>query len=298
MKTLLIGNFGAKNIGDELILASALEDYPESFVMTNNETYSQKFTETEFATVPFVPTGMRSFFRFLYSSKYRTRIFQLNKKCSQVIFPGGGLFAIRFRACFLWFLVFLWIRFLFPKNKIVLQHQGIDCHLGFLSRRLTRWALKQANSITVRDESSRKAVKKYIGKDVANIGDRVQKYLKKKTFSPVIQKEKWILINAKKNWNYWDIENKFPVRKKIFVGFDSNDMNYAPNELKKNAIFPQTKTELIDIFQKSEFVIGMRFHSLLLGTFFCSDDKTFLLGKPYSEKVENLAREHHLHHIS
>lgn len=298
MKTLLVGNFGAQNIGDELILASALEEYPDCVVMTADSEYSQKFTEKEFETVPFVPTGIRSFLKFLCSKKYRTRIFELNKKCVQIIFPGGGLFAINLRACFLWFVVVLWMRILFPKNKIILQYQGVDRNLGFLSRWMTARSLARVDSVTVRDEASREAVKQYLGKDAENLGDRVQNYLAKHYPEKSFEKEKLVLVNAKKYWPYWVVKNQFPIRKKIFVGLDPSDMNYVPSVLKEDAIFPETKTELFSLFQRAEFVVGMRFHSLLLGAFFCSDDKTFLLGKPYSEKVANLVQEHHLHHLS
>ena len=60
MKTLLVGNFGADNVGDELILLAALEVYPESLVMTSNPEFSQTFTERTFETISMTPTGFRS----------------------------------------------------------------------------------------------------------------------------------------------------------------------------------------------------------------------------------------------
>ncbi|MCF7918179.1 polysaccharide pyruvyl transferase family protein [Candidatus Gracilibacteria bacterium] len=297
MKTLLVGNFGARNIGDELILASALEDYPDSVVMTVDGEYSQTFTEKEFETVPFVPTGIRSFLRFLFSAKYQSRILWLNTKIVQVVFPGGGLFAITFRACFLWFLVFLWMKHLFPHTKVIFEHQGVDSKLNWINRKLTSFVLSRADEVSVRDEMSRQAVQYYCRREVKNVGDRVQKYVTQH-FQPQKEKDKLVLVNAKQPWKYWDLKNRFPVREKIFIGFDPSDMHFVPQEMQHSALFPKNKTELINLFQKAEFVVGMRFHSLLLGAFFCSDDKTFVLQKPYSEKVQNFVREHGLSQLS
>ncbi|MCF7812717.1 polysaccharide pyruvyl transferase family protein [Candidatus Gracilibacteria bacterium] len=299
MKTLLIGNFGAQNIGDELILSSALEDYPDCIVMTADSEYSQNFTEKKFETVPFVPIGVRSWLKFIFSSAYRDQIFSLNKKCVQVVFPGGGLFAIKFRACLLWFFIFLWIRFLLPDKKIIFQHQGVDKNLSWLSRKMTAFVFSRTDEISVRDEASREAVRDLCGKDVPNTHDRVERYLSTYFQHSEAQKETMVLVNSKRRWRSGALKEQFPHHKKIFIALHKKDLRFvSDSSFFDDVVFPRNKTALLNLFQRSSFVVGMRFHSLLLGYHFCSNDKTFVLGAPYSEKVKNFVAEKGISQIS
>ncbi len=293
-KTLLIGNFGAGNIGDELILSSALENYPNSIVMTNDGESSSQFVEKKIETVPFFPTGIRSAIRFLFSSSYRKKLFNLRNQIDQVIFPGGGLFAIRFRACFLWWLVFLWTQKTLKDARISFEHQGIDQKLGWGSRILTRYVLSRVGNISVRDEASQIAVKQLIGKNVQNQGDRVSRFLSSHFPQRNFQKENLILINSLSEWSFSHIQKKL-IEKQIFhsnneieyifIAFQKSDTQHVPEDFPGKVAFPQTQTQLFNLFQKASFVIGERFHSILLGEFFCGAERTFTLRKPYSEKV-------------
>lgn len=84
-KTLLIGNFGSGNIGDELILNFSLEKYEKDdvVVMTNEKVFSQEFTEKQFETIPFFPTGVRSFFSFIFDKKAKKDFFVITFQCGE-----------------------------------------------------------------------------------------------------------------------------------------------------------------------------------------------------------------------
>ena len=96
MKTLLVGNFGARNVGDEMILASALERYPDAVVATADAEFSTRFQEKKFQTVLPFPTGLRSWIRFLSHPEATMR--ELKGTIDTIVFPGGGLLAIKDKA--------------------------------------------------------------------------------------------------------------------------------------------------------------------------------------------------------
>lgn len=295
-KTLLIGNFGKPNIGDELILNAALEDYPNVVVMTNNEAFSQTFCEQRFECVPFFPTGMRSWWQFIISKKYRDKILSLKKRgVEQIIFPGGGLFAIRFRAVLLWTFMFLWVRkFLGVDIPIHFQSQGVDRGLSWFSRRLIKHVFSQVTSISVRDKASAKALKELGICEVGIEGDRVDTFLKKQTiWKRGGMPEKLVLINALSEINSklnQEILERYKDYRKTYLAFEEGDKSYVPKELQREVVFARTKTEIFTYFGKAEQVIGERFHCLVLGEYFCGADNTFVLRIPYSQKVQHFVK--------
>jgi len=305
MKVLLIGNFGSGNIGDELILASSLRDYPNAVVMTADPAFSKKFCGRRMETVPFPPTGVRSALRFLFSGKYRKEFSSL-KGVGKVVFPGGGLFAIKFKACWIWKHVFQWAkRFQCP---IELLHQGVDEHLGFFSRLNTKFVLSHADKVTVRDVGSVRAVKSICGKNVENEQDKLQSLifnlqLKEETESGLKFKspdsrndgrERIVLINARTKFSLEKLEGKFQDFRKIFVAFDRSDLKSVPESFKGEVVYPQTEREVFELFEKAKYAVGERFHFLLLGTHFCGTDHTFTLREPYAEKVKSFCSAFHI----
>ncbi len=291
MKTLLIGNFGAKNLGDELILNAALEKYPDSIVMTSDSDFSQNFCERQFETVAFYPAGFRSYFRYLM---HRKVFADLKNKVDQVVFPGGGLFAIKFRAVFLWFLVFRQAKKL--GKPVIFEGQGIDKKLGMVSKLLIRSVFTHCKSVETRDKASKEALRFLVIKDVKVAEDAVAAFLPTQKWGEgdKIAKDKLVLINAlskisSKTWN--EIQEKYPGYRKVFVAFQASDKKYVPAELSREVVFPTSKTELFSLFSRAEVAIGERFHFLILGEFFCKAQNTFSLKKPYAEKVANFVAE-------
>ena len=278
MKTLLIGNFGAKNLGDELILNFAIEKIgaKNCVVMTADCDFSQKFCGRNFETIPVFPTGFCSFFQFFLNKNHRKKIL-LAKSADRVVFPGGGLFAIKFRAFFLWFLIFLWVKFL-VKKPIFFENQGVDFPRNFIEKWILKFVFSRTESISVRDFESSEALKK-CGIDAKIVADRVFENLKfEKT-----EKQKISLWNSRADVDFFGQEG-------VFLAMEPGDLDFARNFCGKS-VFPQTKSELFSLFSVAERAIGERLHFLILGVKFCGSEKTFCLRKPYSQKVASFCEK-------
>ena len=297
-KTLLIGNFGAQNLGDEMILTAALQDYPNSIVMTSDSAYSQQFTESTFETVPFPPTGLRSFLKLLVNKEYRSEIVKL-KNCdtSTLIFPGGGLFAIKTRACVLWFLVFLWLKKLLPGAEFRFEHQGIDQDMSWLSCKLTKFVFTRADYISVRDKNSGQALEMLGIQNYELSADRVFNYLENLNKNALVcpeSDEKILLVSALKPFDVSVVEAKYPDHKIIFLPFALSDISILPDDFAPEVVFPKNKTELFMLLSKAQVMVGERFHSLVCGYHFC---ETHVLREPYSEKVKHFCEKHKIKSI-
>ena len=295
VQTLLIGNFGDNNLGDELILLAALRDYPEAVVMTNDPSFSQNFTGTQFKTVPFPPTGFRSLVKYYTDKNYRARIKELrNLEITKLIFPGGGLFAIKWRACLLWFLIFRHVTKASPKAEIRFEHQGVDKNLGVISRYLTKKVFQKADYISVRDESSAQALHEIqiLKSKIQVVEDRVVECLQNLD-TDLKNKQRIVLINARKgveNTQIKAILESYPDCQFKFVAFAPSDLNCLPTDFSPEIVMPKTAEEVFRLFESAEIMIGERFHSLVLGYHYFGSDKTFSIRAPYSEKVASFCK--------
>ncbi|NCP67595.1 hypothetical protein GW756_04980 [bacterium] len=289
MKTLLVGNFGAQNIGDELILLSALQAYPKAVVMTADAELSQTFCETTFKTVLFPPTAFRSFARYFTSKKYRKAVAAL-KNFDEIVFVGGGLFAIKLRACVLWFLVFRWLKHFNPTAEFRFENQGIDKQMSSLSRWFTKSALSKADFISVRDVPSLQALSALEINEITLTGDRVE--LAQLAWKKTSANTESILVNALAPLEtklLKRLEKKAQGKDLVFVAFQHSDLNFVPENWSGRFEFPQTKTELFNLFDKADLMVGERLHSLILATKILDPASVKLLRAPYSEKVTSFA---------
>ncbi|MDH3324520.1 MAG: polysaccharide pyruvyl transferase family protein [Candidatus Peregrinibacteria bacterium] len=282
MKKLLLGNFGAKNLGDELILNFALENYgaEDCIVATADSEFSQKFTEKNFRTIQSLPAGFRSFARFLFNKKYRHQFSVMKNQVDEIIFPGGGLFAIKTKAYLIWFINFLWAKYYFRK-PISLVHQGIDEPTNFLQKFILKFVFSRAVMVSVRDEQSISAISEI--KNIQLTEDIVCQKLK--SFNPPIQENKnLILINAR---SFFTVPKT--IGETLFIAFEESDLEFCPSNI--SSIFPKTKTELFETFSSAQTAIGERLHFLILGEYFCGSSETFTLKKPYSSKVDSFCKQ-------
>lgn len=299
MKTLLVGNFGAHNVGDELILCAALKDYPDAVVMTADSKASQKFCDLEFKTVPFPPTAFRSLWLYVSNSVYRRRVHNI-KYFDKIVFVGGGLFAIKLRACLLWFLVFKWLKFLNPAAEFRMEFQGVDQGLNGLSRKLTAQVFKAADFVSVRDENSLQALKDLGVDQVMLTEDRVWLWLsgldlEKKFQFDEAETNHLILVNAIDycHGEIFEVEhNKLhhPIK---FIAFAPQDLEYVP--LGVEVVLPKNKHQVFEIFKLATQAVGERLHFLIVAQVFADNRGTVsLLRKPYSEKVGFFAEAHNI----
>ena len=290
-KTLLIGNFGARNIGDELILLFAVEKNKNVVVMTADPRFSQEFCGSRFETISPFPSGIRSLIRFIFQKKKSCHL-----KIDRVVFPGGGLFAIKTKADFIWWCQFQWAKKLFPKALFILEYQGVDSKEYFLHKFFIKSVFSKADKITVRDQPSVDFLKLVGIKNIKMVGDRVEMQLeKKKRHRDDFKKNRIVLIHIKKlvsvaKWK--KVLKHIPENyNMVFVCFDSEDARFVPKGFKGEVFYPHTKKETYDLFENASMAIGQRLHFLILAEYFCGNENIFVLGKPYAEKVENFCKK-------
>lgn len=144
---LLVGNYGLGNAGDEALREYFLERFPEV-------EWSVLSAHPSSSNIPFLPSGLRSFFSFRW-----LRTLRILRQADGMVFGGGSLFtdAESVRACWIWF-CHAWIALLFRK-PVLLAFQGIG---PFRTRRGAWFAhvvCLRAAFISVRDSASFARVK-------------------------------------------------------------------------------------------------------------------------------------------
>ena len=279
VKTLLVGNFGARNVGDEMILASALERHPDAIVATADGVFSQRFQEKEFETVLPYPTGFRSWLRYIFKKEGTLRALEYD--IDRIIFPGGGLFAINNKAWWIWGVTIMGLRRVFPHAKVEMQAQGIDIPKNWWQRFWLRRVLSAIESISVRDKASAEVMDAF-KQETDMVGDAVVKWLKDKTSNDELEtsKKEFVLVNARARF----IDAPWP-QADVYLAMEPRDAQWIPMGFEGKIIFPETVRETIDVFSSAKQAIGQRLHFLLLAKACgCPDIK--VLGEPYAEKVK------------
>lgn len=153
---LIIGNYGATNLGDEAILESILQTVRASAptadikVLSSNPQNTTKLHGV--ATIRMVPSGFRSFFGSIFNGSLG-RIFKTFRHSDAIIFGGGGLFTDeKFQA------IFIWLMQIFPallyRKKIMCFGQSVGPLKSVWSRAIVRFIFKKIEIITVRDDAS------------------------------------------------------------------------------------------------------------------------------------------------
>ena len=291
MRTLLVGNFGAKNLGDELILLAALKDYSNATVMTANSAWTQSFCEAKIETAVFPPTAFRSWWRYFASRTYRQQVQSLRHRFDRIIFVGGGLFAIKLRACFLWWQVFGWLKHLNPEAEIWFEHQGVDAGLPVCCRWMVKQVFSQADFVSLRDEASLQAVKKL---NIGGVELKTDRFWQADFgWQSEAKKRSIVLVNALQPIDENLLKKIVEGAKShslVFVAFQQSDLKFVPAAWPGQVEFPATKTDLFRLFDQADIVIGERLHCLLVGSKELGPEHVKLLRTPYAEKVEAFAK--------
>jgi polysaccharide pyruvyl transferase WcaK-like protein len=141
MRFLLVGNYGVGNLGDEALKDFFLRSFPEV-------EWAVLSAHPQSGELPRLPLGLRS----LLSPWWKT-LGELSRS-KGIVFGGGSLFTDTESvfACILWWW-HAFVAFLLGKH-ILLAYQGIGPFQTSLGERLTRWVVKRAAFVSVRDEQS------------------------------------------------------------------------------------------------------------------------------------------------
>jgi polysaccharide pyruvyl transferase CsaB len=306
MKVVIAGNYGAGNIGDEMILQGLLnllkKSDPSAEITVLSGNPSQTTKKHKVAASPLFPSGIRSFLKSLFSKISKTK--KLVKECDYFILGGGGLFgSLTLKANIIWGIqAFMAYRM----NKPVLMYgQSIGELKGWFRKWIVKKVFNSASLIVVRDTASKSRLKVlsikqkiHVIPDLAfNIPFKRKKSKRKPQLilalrqNPQINPKFIKIISEFLNW----VINKHNWKIKIinFQNPPSPDADKIIHQKiiknKKNISTFEYKNskQLLNEFSKSSLVLGMRLHSIISAII----TKTPFIAIAYAPKVEALLKD-------
>lgn len=315
-KVIICGNYGATNVGDEAILSGILAilrkspDAPEICVMS----YRPKETKAlhKVRSVYHLPFGIRSLLRGIFRGGIWQTLHEI-RSSDKFILGGGGLFTDeKLFAVFLW--GFQALAALAFQKPLYIYGQSIGPISTRIGKNITAYIMKRANHIMVRDEESKKLLKKWgIKKEISVEMDPAFAYFKttKIMQENTTKKNKYIVVVLRS----WKMETEhFTKTLAAFLDQVSTQYNFQiilcpfqkikdDDRIILNKIFTQMKNKknvqifeynlendgfepLLLLFLNAQAVIGMRLHACIFAQ---------ALGVPflpiiYSQKVERFVR--------
>ena len=294
MKIGVIGNYGATNIGDDAILTAvlkSLEGHKVTIFSANPEAWKATFGTS---SAPLFPLGFRSCWRHGFRSSIKAM-----KKMDAVVLGGGGLFQDSYLyACFLWAWQIFWVKLF--KKPLFIYATGVGPLKTWLGKKLTTWAYRQAEVITVRDRYSAQVLEELkLGKEVQISADPVFNYRKpgiakvrtKNLF--IVSLRPWLNANKKTISVFMEVLEHLKSEKNaefIFVimqqikEHDLQMIEPIVSKLGGEIYIPNNFSDLLQTMETAEFAIGMRYHFMIAAII----TETPLLPITYAPKTEAL----------
>lgn len=286
---VLSGYYGFKNFGDEAILSvliSKLQEYNHEITVISSDT---EYTKSKFKNID-------SIYTFKLSS-----IFNAILNADFLISGGGSLLqdATSLKSL-IYYLLIIFIGLLLRK-KVIIFAQGIGPIYNSFGKLLTKLLLKHCSYISVRDDKSLKLMNSW-GINADLVCDPVfsaQITTPEKTNTVAIQLRNFKTMNKDfidrlaqvvssefqdKNIEIYSFQKEIDLE--ICKQFEAS-LNMLNHEIKTTLYSELTDDEIITNLSKCEYMIGMRFHALIIALL----AKTKTLAINYDIKVEKLASE-------
>lgn len=291
---LIVGNYGAGNLGDDAILGGIVTElkslaYGGRILVTHGGFKSSPEIYKGLEKVPFIPFGLRSRFR-----KSKKEAYQAIKEADLVILGGGGLFmdtesvwapfiwAAQARAC------------LKLKKPYLCYGQSVGPLQRWWSRQLTKKVFRKAQAIHVRDTASAKLLESWglkaaVGTDPAFAWLLAHKRKFPKKPALLLSLREWPGFSEKEWEPFLKEVRVFAKRRKlkpILLSMDARD----EGELQK---LKATGMELFEApsahmafegFEKAALAVTMRLHASI----FALAAGTPCVALSYSPKVKFL----------
>lgn len=299
---VIIGNYGATNVGDEAVLSGLLTlaaSRGKKPVTVMSYDPSRTMAEHGCASVPLLPFGIRSFLRFDY-----LRSFHILTRTEEVWIGGGALFTDeKLFAIFLWGWHAFWSRLLCGQVALVANTVGpIRTNRGKL---LMRMILRMIRSATLRDSESEAVLRSLgftgratVATDPAFLIEPVARKADG-TKTIIVSLRPWIreaagLFAGLAQWIGEMTEQGYRVVLLPFQTMHDDDRTvlsslYSLVQDNGSVELVEEAEDLQRIMQRiasAELVIGMRLHSLILSAL----HGTPFIGLSYSDKVANFCR--------
>jgi len=290
---VLSGYFGFKNFGDEAILAVLV-----------NKLKNEGYGVTVISSDPKFTISQYKHIRSVYTFNLTNIIGAITK--SDVLISGGGslLQDVTSLKSLIYYLGIIFLGLIFRK-KVIVFAQGIGPINNKFGQLLTRAILRHCNYVSVRDEKSLELMKSW-DIDAELLCDPIFSTKIKtsivKTPSVAIQLRNFRTLNM----DFIDrlaqkVCKEFPDKTiEIYSFQDSIDLEICKKfQESMHMLNPEIKTvlhsgltneQIIDNISKSEYLIAMRFHAIIIGLL----SKTKTLTINYDIKVEKISNEFNL----
>jgi polysaccharide pyruvyl transferase CsaB len=299
MKIVVSGNYGADNLGDEMILEGVLsmltEITPDAEITVFSADPEKTAARYNVNSCRKVPAGFRSILTKLSNFYSQTR--KEIKSCDYFILGGGGLFThLTFKANLIWGVQALAAQIY--RKPVIMYGQSIGMIKNKLLQKLIKKIFNKSIFIALRDENSVQRLKDLgITQQIHLVPDMafrklVKKHRKEKnevlialreirTLSPHFKSEFAEFLN-------WIIKKRsYHIR---FIDFKRGNDRKLHNEIydlldnrAKVEFVGHPKYPLIN-FYEAKYVIGMRLHSIISAI----KTATPFLAINYAPKVEGL----------
>ncbi|PCI25647.1 hypothetical protein COB57_00295 [Candidatus Peregrinibacteria bacterium] len=286
-KIVLIGSYGASNIGDEAMLDVLYTELSKKYFVSvlsgdRNDTVRRHNIESERVRAH-LPFGLRSFFSFQWLATVKT-LFQSKK----VLFGGGGLFVDDqgIKAILLWSYHVFISKIL--GNEVIIFANSFHPLQSGVSKKVLSLALSFVEKIIVRDVQSYEYLKSLGYEHKLEQGvDPVFFY----DISSCNPAKKRVAVNFRPwkmryescvEWSKQKQQEGFDL---IFIASDVTDVEIHEKYFKHiPMIMPSSFSEMQIILSRCEYAYGMRLHFLLAAIL--SGSK--VVGISYSSKVSGI----------
>lgn len=317
MKIVVCGNYGAKNLGDEMILEGLLTTLQsvapnsEVTILSGNpketfEKYSEKFSLLKIKSLPKFPAGVRSIIKNIFTGSKSTG--DAVKNCNYFILGGGGLFGnLTFSANLIWAIQAL-KAYKYGK-PVIIYGQSISPIRWKFVRNLVKKIFEKASLITVRDEASKEELQNLgVTKEIHVIPDLAFRLehntplIKNRSAQPTLLVALRQMLNLTRHFQQsiaefldWLITNhSYQIK---FINFQEGPEGDSKLHQKIAALMQnkkhvqhvrniQSADELLHYFSESDFVLGMRLHAIISAI----KTATHFIAINYSSKVENFLK--------
>lgn len=289
---VLSGYYGFKNFGDEAILSVLV-----------NKLQQNKDSVTVISSNPEYTKSLYRHIRAIKTFDFNNIIPAIYK--SDILISGGGslLQDVTSLKSLIYYLLIIFIA-LFFRKKVIIFAQGIGPINSRFGEFFTKVLLKNCTYISVRDKKSQELMQQWgIKSDLlcdpifsVNIPDN------SKTKTVAIQLRDFkgmsndfldrLADSVSKKFSDYNVEIysfQDSIDLEICKTFEQN-LNMLNPDIKTTVLSGMSNSEIIESLSKSEYLISMRFHAIIIGLL--AGVKT--LGINYDVKVEKLAKEFNL----
>lgn len=278
MEIVIAGNYGAKNLGDEMILEGMLEMLknvePKAKITVLSGDPNETTKRHGVAAVHKFPAGIRSLFRYIFDKKADKAV----KNCDLFILGGGGLFgSLTFKANLIWAAqAYKAYKY---KKPVIIYGQNVSPLKGIIRKMIVKKVFRSASLIVVRDEKSKEILESLGLKNrIYTVPDMAFRKKIEKITDPNRSKTVIVSLRYMENLSEKFKNNITKFLKKLSKNYKLKFIDFqhkADAKLHKEIIkrlkgakiehitdIKNTK-ELIGHFSKAKMVIGMRLHSII-----------------------------------